>query len=339
MEVSSWLLARGLKGPYQVHCDGVVLSIDQRAHQIFTGFGGDSTVRQALLRRYPPETDVWSETGQSPLADLLPTGLFAVPACGQHPGGVYGLVWVVDRLVGPGGCPWDIEQTHASLKKYLVEEAYELIQAIDAGDVAAMKEELGDVLLQPLMHTQKKQLEGSWGINEVADAITEKLVRRHPHVFGTATAETAEQVLQNWDAIKRQEKGDGSRSILDGIPVAMPALLRAMEVSKRAARSGFEWPDFEAVWDKFREEEAEVRQALAGGTKSEIAGEFGDLLFTVVNLARWAKVDAEDALRTMVDRFTRRFSVMESLSQRPVSELSPEEWDGLWSKAKEQTST
>lgn len=336
MEASSWLASKGLTGPYQVHCDGTVLTVDLRAHQVFLGFQDDVHVISCLLRRYLPSAKVVTEHAETTLGELTPTDLFVLPACSDSPGGFYGLVHVVDRLVGPDGCPWDIEQTHATLKKYLVEEAYELMQAIDAGDVAAMKEELGDVLLQPLMHSQKKQLEGVWGIDEVAQAITEKLVRRHPHVFCDAVADTPEQVLKNWDSIKRSEKSGAPTSTLAGIPLAMPALLRAMEVSKRAARAGFEWPDFESVWDKFHEEEREVRSALQTGSREEIAGEFGDLLFTVVNLARWAKVDPEDALRTMVDRFTTRFMSMESQADKPLTELTPSEWDELWNKAKAQ---
>lgn len=254
----------------------------------------------------------------------------------EHAGGLVGLAQIVDRLLGPGGCPWDQAQTHESLKKYLLEESYELIQAIDDGDESAMKEELGDVLLQPLMHTQIKRLEGKWGIEEVANQINAKLIRRHPHVFGDVQADTPEEVLKNWDAIKRQEKGEKleSTSTLSGVPVAMPALMLAMEISKRAARSGFEWPDMEGVWEKFREEENEFREALVEGNRQRISEELGDLLFTVVNLARWSKVDPEDALRTMVERFRKRFMAMEEMSPKPLNDLSTEEWDELWNQAK-----
>ncbi len=315
------------------------MAIDLRATQVFIGFEDSwEAVSAHLGRRYPGgQTVVRSDGSICTLDELEPCGEFSVPATGSfHPGGLYGLVWVVDRLVGPGGCPWDIEQTHETLKKYLVEEAYELMQAIDSGDLGAMKEELGDVLLQPLMHSQKKQLEGSWGIDEVADELTAKLVRRHPHVFGDTEANTAEEVLKNWDAIKKSEKGAEDRGILDGVPVAMPALSRAMEVSKRAARAGFEWPDVGAVWEKFEEELGEVRQALEGDDPRSVRDEFGDLLFTVVNLARWSKVDAEDALRTMVDRFSARFSAMERMAGVPLSALDAAEWDELWERAKEE---
>lgn len=252
-----------------------------------------------------------------------------------------GLAQICDRLLGPGGCPWDQAQTHESLKKHLIEEAYEVIDAIDAGDSEGMREELGDLLLQPVLHAQMRKLRtGEWDIDEVARGINAKLIRRHPHVFGDVNVADSDEVLRNWDQIKKAEKG-GKSSVLAGVPRSLPALLRAMEVSKRAVRAGFEWPDIEGVFEKLREEEAEVRQAIAAGDKDQVAAELGDLLFTIVNIARWAKVDPEDALRTMVDRFTRRFMAMEGLSDRPLTDLSLEEWDDLWNavKAQEQAGT
>lgn len=320
------LKTRGLEGSYQVHVSPLILTIDQRAHQIFIGF---QETFDALLGRLE---QVYGE----PFSHT-PTEALVVPARETvHAGGMAGLAQIVDRLLGPGGCPWDQAQSHESLKKYLLEESYELIQAIDENDEQSMKEELGDVLLQPLMHTQIKRLEGKWGIEEVANQINAKLIRRHPHVFGEVQADTPEEVLKNWDAIKRQEKGEKleSTSTLRGVPAAMPALMLAMEISKRAARAGFEWPDMEGVWEKFREEEAEFREALAGGDRQRVSEELGDLLFTVVNLARWAKVDPEDSLRTMVERFRKRFMTMEEMSPKPLVDLSPEEWDDLWNRAK-----
>jgi len=320
------LVELGLTGCYQVHICPMILTIDQRAHQLFLGF---EEIFSDLL------TQLEQVYGRS--FEATPTDQFVVPASEtEHAGGMAGLAQIVDRLLGPGGCPWDQAQTHESLKKYLLEESYELIQAIDDGDEQGMKEELGDVLLQPLMHTQIKRLEGKWGIEEVANQINAKLIRRHPHVFGEVQADTPDEVLTNWDAIKRQEKGEKleSTSTLSGVPVAMPALMLAMEISKRAARSGFEWPDIEGVWEKFREEESEFREALAGGDRQRISEELGDLLFTVVNLARWAKVDPEDSLRTMVERFRKRFIAMEEMSPKPLGDLSPEEWDDLWNRAK-----
>ena len=241
------------------------------------------------------------------------------------------LIHVVDRLLGPGGCPWDREQTHASLKKHLVEETYETIDAIDSGDLEALREELGDLLLQPVMHAQMEKAAGRWDTDAVARGIVDKLVRRHPHVFGDVAAEDSETVLRNWDAIKRTE---GKTSVLAGVPRSMPALARALSVSKRAARAGFEWASLDGVLDKLREEEVEVREALDSGDLRAIEGEIGDLLFTVVNVARWAKVDPEEALRGMLDRFTARFERMESLAAAPLGDLDAETWDALWNRAK-----
>lgn len=249
-------------------------------------------------------------------------------------GPLYDLVHIMDRLLGPGGCLWDQAQTHASLRACLIEEAYEVVEAIDRKDLDSLKEELGDLLLQPVMHAQIEKKSGGWDTDAVATAIVGKLVRRHPHVFGEAAAEDAEAVLKNWDAIKRAERGDNPKSILDGVPSAMPALLRALEVSKRAARAGFEWPDLDAVWDKHREEIEELREALAVGNRVHIESEFGDLLFTVVNLARWCKVDPEQALRSMLARFVERFRIMEEIAELELAELDPPAWDALWQRAK-----
>lgn len=317
-----------LSGSYQVHIAPQILVIDQRAHQIFLGFKSSfQTLLDHVNRSYDPK--IVSE----------PTDQLVLPVNNrEHAGGLAGLVNIVDRLLGPGGCPWDQAQTHETLKKYLLEESYELIESIDNHDELGMQEELGDVLLQPLMHTQIKRLEGKWGIEEVVNRINAKLIRRHPHVFGDSIAETSEEVLKNWDKIKRQEKSDQSKpeSTLSGVPKSMPALMLAMEISKRAARAGFEWPNIDGVWDKFHEEEAEFKEALQSGDKIRISDELGDLLFTVVNLARWAKIDPEDALRTMVERFRHRFIAMESMSSKPLYELTPEEWDRLWNQAKIQ---
>ncbi|MBL8048215.1 MAG: nucleoside triphosphate pyrophosphohydrolase [Chthonomonas sp.] len=245
------------------------------------------------------------------------------------------LVYVVDRLLGPGGCPWDQEQTHESLKKYLLEESYELMDAIDSGDNAKLKEELGDVLLQPIMHAQMQKRDGGWDIEDVAQGIADKLIHRHPHVFGDASAADSAEVLRNWDRIKQAEKG-APESILDGIPRAMPALARAMTMSKRAARAGFEWTDVDGVWAKLDEELAEFRAAT---TAEEQADEMGDVLFTMVNIARWHKLDAEASLARMLDRFAARFKAMEAASDRPLADLDPEAWEELWQRAKEQAHT
>lgn len=247
--------------------------------------------------------------------------------------GLYRLVHIVDRLLGPGGCPWDQEQTHDSLKKYLLEEAYEVLDAIDSGSSDKLKEELGDLLLQPIMHAQMQKRDGGWDIDEVADAISDKLVRRHPHVFGDTTVHDADEVLRNWDQIKKSE-GKEEQSILAGVPKGMASLLRAHEISKRAARVGFEWPSLDAVFEKLAEEEAELSAAIATGEKAEIESEIGDLLFTVVNVARWLDVEPEEALRKMLNRFSGRFQAMEASSAKPLRELGAEEWEELWEKAK-----
>lgn len=246
------------------------------------------------------------------------------------------LVQVVDRLLGPGGCPWDQAQTHQSLKKHLIEEAYEVLDAIDSGSSEDLKEELGDLLLQPVLHAQMRRRDGEWDSSAVAETITEKLVRRHPHVFGNASVADADEVLRNWDRIKQAEKDEPGRSILAGIPTSMPTLLRAYEISRRAARTGFEWPEVEAVFDKLREEENELRQAMAEGEPARVEAEVGDLLFTAVNLARWAGVEPEEALRRMLERFSARFEAMENLAEGPLESLSPGEWDALWGTAKQK---
>jgi tetrapyrrole methylase family protein / MazG family protein len=260
-------------------------------------------------------------------------GTLLVP---RFSGPFYDLVHIVNRLLGPGGCPWDIEQTHATLKRHLLEETYEVLEAIDSGDASKLREELGDLLLQPLMHAQMEQRDSDWGVDEVATALTAKLVRRHPHVFGEASASDSGEVLRNWDRIKKSEKSPQERSILSGVPSSMPSLLRAYEVSKRAARSGFEWPNLEGVFAKLREEEAELVQALESQSPELIESEVGDLLFTIVNIARWAGVEPEDALRRMVDRFISRFQLIEAGTDKELSDLSPEEWDVLWNSSKRQ---
>jgi tetrapyrrole methylase family protein/MazG family protein len=246
------------------------------------------------------------------------------------------LAYVVDRLLGPGGCPWDQEQTHESLKKYLLEEAYETLDAIDSGSTSKLEEELGDLLLQPYMHAQMEKRDGEFDIDDVARGITAKLIRRHPHVFGDQSVADSAEVLRNWDQIKSREKGTEPQSILAGVPTGMASLLRAHEVSKRAARVGFEWPSIEAVFDKLHEEEEELREALAGGDPTQIESEVGDFLFTLVNVARWAKVEPEEALRRMLNRFTARFMHMERSAGTELGSLSPEKWDELWRAAKSE---
>lgn len=249
------------------------------------------------------------------------------------------LVVLVDRLLGPGGCPWDQAQTHESLKRHLLEEAYEVLEAIDSGESDTLTEELGDLLLQPIMHGQISRANGGFDAEDVARVVVDKLIRRHPHVFGDIDVADADEVLRNWDQIKAAEKGAAPASLLAGVPKGMASLLRAYEVSKRAARAGFEWPDLKGVWEKLAEEEGELREAHASGDPDRIASEVGDLLFTVVNLARWMGVEPEECLRKMLNRFTDRFTAMEAMADRPLAELSLPEWDALWNRAKEAART
>lgn len=248
------------------------------------------------------------------------------------------LIEIMATLRGPDGCPWDREQTHESLKKYLLEETYETIEAIDSGDMNELCGELGDLMLQIAFHAQLANERGDFEIKDSLDNINEKLLRRHPHVFGEADVASAEEVINQWDRIKMGEKGMESRSsVLDGVPKTLPALARAMEVSKRAARAGFEWPGLDAVFAKMEEEVGELKDELRDRDTTRIAEEIGDLLFTIVNVARWTKVDPEDALRTMIERFASRFVKIEEAahaSGRSLEDLSIEEMDAVWDRAK-----
>lgn len=255
------------------------------------------------------------------------------------------LVRIMERLQEPGGCPWDLEQTHQSLKPYLIEEAYETLDAIDSGDDTALLEELGDVLLQVIFHSILARRTGRFTIDDVANATSMKMVRRHPHVFGEAEAGSAEEVLQNWEKLKtreRQEKaGDASpdkvAGILDGVPRQLPALLRAQRIQQKVARVGFEWEDISPALDKVAEEAAELKQAISDASKARAEAELGDLLFSLVNVARFLDIDAEEALRETCNRFHKRFAFLEETATgegRHVHDLSPDEMEAIWSKAK-----
>ncbi|MHB1131217.1 MAG: bifunctional methyltransferase/pyrophosphohydrolase YabN [Chloroflexota bacterium] len=247
-----------------------------------------------------------------------------------------GLRYVVARLRAPDGCPWDREQTHATLKPYLIEEAYEALDALDSGDKAKLAEEMGDVLLQVVLHAQLGEEAGDFNIEDVLGHITAKLIRRHPHVFGTVAVRDSSDVLRNWQQIKQAEKSDvdGPASLLGDIPRHMPALGYALNLQKRASRAGFDWPEVLGVEDKVLEELGELRAAQ--GQEARLR-ELGDLLFSMVNLARWLKLDAEEALRLANQRFTKRFHYMEQLcGQRGLefARLSAAEQDELWREAK-----
>jgi tetrapyrrole methylase family protein/MazG family protein len=241
---------------------------------------------------------------------------------------------IMARLRGPGGCPWDQEQTHASLRRSLLEECYEALDALDRGDPLALREELGDILVQVAFHCQIAAEKGEFTDAELFRQVIEKLVRRHPHVFGDAQVRDAREVEEQWEAIKQVERQ--GRSLLDGVPQATPALTYAQAISHRAARSGFEWKDLAGVMAKVREELAELEEAQ--GLKEQ-EHELGDLLFTLVNVARWLGLDAESALRTANQRFYRRFTAMEEASRRQgasFTELPMDAKEALWEDAKAQ---
>ena len=251
------------------------------------------------------------------------------------------LLEIMARLRGPDGCPWDREQTLDTLKPYLIEESYEVLEALDRGDMAALREELGDLLLQIVFQSQLCQEEGLFTFSDVAESISDKLVRRHPHIFGDVSVEDSAEVLKNWDAIKKLEKGGEPKSIIDGIPHALPALLKAREVQKRVARSGFDWKDRAPVQEKVEEEWAELTQAIEGGDPQHIQDELGDVLFSLVNLSRFLDCDAEEVLRLNVDKFSQRFRTLESLAAvqgKPVAECSAEDLDAFWNEVKARES-
>ena len=247
------------------------------------------------------------------------------------------LMEIMRKLRGPGGCPWDAEQSHDSLKRYILEEAYEVIEAIDSKDSVHLKEELGDLLLQPVFHAAIAEEKGEFTMDEVLDAISEKLIRRHPHVFGEAVIESSEAQVANWEKIKKEEKGVQRKSALSGIPPGLPALMQAQKITEKAARVGFDWEHTDQVFAKVMEELHEFEEAMLSGDQKEMESEMGDLLFAIVNLGRFLTLDPEEALRKTIQRFTKRFShVEETLHARGVAMQSAtlEEMDVLWEEAK-----
>ncbi len=252
------------------------------------------------------------------------------------------LVALMERLRAEGGCPWDRAQTPESLKPFLIEEAYEVLEAIEAGKAEPLCEELGDLLFQVLFHSQIAKERNQFDIEAVLRTSLEKMTRRHPHVFSpepsAAPPLDSNSVLARWEEMKKKEERNKSRkSVLDGIPRQLPALLRAHQIQARAARVGFDWKTIEPVFGKIEEEFQEVRTAIADGDPARIEAEMGDLLFSVVNAARFLKVNPEDALRGTIQRFTDRFQSMESEAKQrgvPLDSLSLEEMDALWEEAK-----
>ena len=243
---------------------------------------------------------------------------------------------IVAHLRAPNGCPWDREQTHASLRTHLLEESYEALAAIDAGDAASMREEFGDLLLQIVLHAQIASEVGHFTMTDVVKGVHDKIVRRHPHVFGDLELKDVDGVLQNWERLKEKERGGKKedKGLLDGVPVILPALNQAQEYQSRAARVGFDWPEIQGVLDKVCEEIEEIKQAE---NQEEIAAELGDLFFVLVNLARWKKVDAESALRGTNMKFKKRFGYVEQGAKakgQSLSDMTLEQMDALWNEAK-----
>lgn len=231
-------------------------------------------------------------------------------------------------------CPWDRRQTHQSIKDNLIEEAYETVEAIDQEDFEEMKKELGDLLLHVVFHSRMATETDSFTIEDVIYAIQEKLIRRHPHVFGDAVAEDEQQVAENWESIKRKE---GKESVLDGIPNYLPALIKAQRMQEKAANVGFDWPESKQVWDKLHEEVNELQETLDANNRERSEEEFGDLLFSLVNAGRFFNLNAEDSLRLTNRKFIKRFRYIESQienSDRAINEVSLEEMDAIWEEAK-----
>lgn len=255
------------------------------------------------------------------------------------------LLQIMARLRAPNGCPWDREQTHESLLPYLIEESHEFIDAVESKDSAHMREELGDVLLQVVFHAEVAREAGTFDIDGVIQDISEKLVRRHPHVFAEAKAEDADAVVAQWDKIKKAEKGDApadapAPSVLDGIPRSLPPFPKALKISKKAVKAGFEWPDWTGVLAKVREELAEFEVEAKALDRDKLEAELGDILFSVVNLARVFDIDPESALARTNARFTRRFQAMEKMAAeagRAFESHSLEEMEALWTEAKKLT--
>ena len=246
------------------------------------------------------------------------------------------LIKIVKRLKAPDGCPWDREQTNASLLPYFLEEAYEVIESVDNENWLELKEELGDILLHVIFQAVLAEENGHFNINDSLDNVNEKLVRRHPHVFGDAKADKAFHAKQNWEAEKHKEKNRKSR--LDGVPKTLPALIRAQRLQQKASYAGFDWDKVEQVWDKIHEEILELKEAQSNNAKEHIAEEIGDVLFSVVNLARFLDIPAEDALRRTNKKFTDRFYQVEAeLKKRGkmVEDSSLEEMDAIWNEVKQ----
>lgn len=246
------------------------------------------------------------------------------------------LIEIVATLRGENGCQWDKEQTHKSLRPNMLEEAYEAVDAIDDNDMANLREELGDVLLQVVLHAQIAKDEGDFDIEDVAKELGDKLVHRHPHVFGDAKVNSTDDILNAWDRLKKEEKKD-RKSILDGVSKSQSALMAAQKISKKAVKVGFEWDSIETLKKCIESEYKEFEEAFQIGNADLMEDEMGDIFFATVNYARWHKIDAEQALLRANKKFTKRFKKMEEIAEKPLEDYSFEEFDALWKKAKNLT--
>jgi len=312
------------------------------------GPGGDDPL--AVLRRlYPADHPVgrFGTAGATTVGELdaavLATPCYLAPLAPQAAvAGTWAMPWISDRLRQPDGCPWDREQTHASLRNHLLEEAYEVYDALEGGATPELAGELGDLLLQVILHAQLAAEEGVFDLTDVQAALATKIVRRHPHVFGEAEAETASDVNRQWERIKAAERADAggetaAKSALDGISASLPALAASQEMQERAAHLGYDWPSLDGVLDKVIEETQELREAAADGDQRAWAEEFGDLLFVLVNVARKQDVDAEAAMRAANAKFRRRFGSVERQAAGQGVALRDMDFaslDALWDTAK-----
>lgn len=250
------------------------------------------------------------------------------------------LVEIVKKLRAPDGCPWDREQTHKSIRSNFIEETYEAIEAIDTDDLELLKEELGDVLLQVVLHTEMESENNTFDINDVCDGICKKLIVRHPHVFGNVNADTTEQVLNNWDAIKMQTKAQKTQTqVMNSVSKALPSLMRSAKIQQKAAKVGFDWENVDGAFEKLLEELEELKTAIKNDDKANQHEELGDVLFSVVNVARFLKIDSEHALYDACDKFTDRFSKVEQLALSRGIDMKTatlDQLDSLWDEVKNQ---
>jgi tetrapyrrole methylase family protein/MazG family protein len=337
------------------HSDGTSLTPADRA-----------AVQAVLVQRYPPEHMlIVTEFGADgrigghqtvtveELAALEQPGartVLYVPACSlaDDRRSTEGLHWVVSRLLGPNGCPWDVRQTHQSLRGNLLEETYEVLDTLDQGDMAALRDELGDLLMQVLIHSEMARQAGHFALGDVLERVSSKLIRRHPHVFTDLHVSSEDDVLRNWERIKASElvaQGRARTSALDGIPTTLPALASAQKMGHKAARANFDWPTLERIWEKLHEELDELTHAYQHDTqhqseasRAHLAEELGDALYALAQVARWLDLDAESALRAANAKFRQRFQYVEQSAQeqgRGIDELTLEEAVALWNEAKQ----